>query len=160
MNKRREDDANLFAAELLMYRPWFTDFTKNREINFELIKEIAEYFNVSLTAAAIRYANIGKYPVAVILSRDGKKAWSYISDYFPLKWIEKGYRVRNESATHYYFNNKETPANANLIPAFAWFSGDVKCRRDVYFYEQNLVMKNYNSVLTMLWESEFKGLKD
>jgi len=156
VNKKREDDANVFAAELLMYRPWFTDFTAKREINFELVKEIAEYFNVSLTAAAIRYATIGKYPVAIIFSRDGKKIWSYISDYFPYKWIEKGYKVSNESAAHYFFKGKETPTEANLIPAFAWFSGDVKCRKDVYLYEQNIVMKNYGSVLTMLWESEWR----
>ncbi len=156
VNRRREDNANMFAAELLMHRPWFTDFTAKREINFELIKEAAEYFNVSLTAAAIRYANISKHPVAIILSREGRKAWSYISDSFPYKWIEKGYKVRNESAAHYFFKGKETPTEANLIPAFAWFSGDVKCRKDVYIYEQNVVMKNYNSVLTLLWESEWR----
>ncbi|MFA6599312.1 MAG: ImmA/IrrE family metallo-endopeptidase [Ignavibacteriaceae bacterium] len=156
VNRRREDDANMFAAELLMHRPWFSAFTAKREINFELIKETAEYFNVSLTAAAIRYATIGKYPVAIIFTRDGKKIWSYFSDYFPYKWIEKGFKVGKESTAHYFFKGKETPAEANLIPAFAWFSGDVKCRRDVYFYEQNVVMKNYGSVLTMLWESEWR----
>src|SRR5574338_977939 len=35
-NKRNEDNANIFAAELLMHRPWFNDFTSKREINFEL----------------------------------------------------------------------------------------------------------------------------
>ncbi|MFA6980546.1 MAG: ImmA/IrrE family metallo-endopeptidase [Ignavibacteriaceae bacterium] len=156
INKRREDEANVFASELLMYKPWFHVFTGSRTINFELIKETADYFNVSLTAAILRYAAIGKCPIAVILSCNGEKKWSFISDRFPYKWIEKGYKVRNESAAHYFFKGKETPPEANLTPAFAWFSGDVKCRRDVYFYEQNVVMKSYNSVLTMLWESEWK----
>ncbi len=156
INKRREDNANVFAAELLMHRPWFNDFTKSRKINFELIKEVSKYFNVSLSAAAIRYANIGKYPIAVILSREGKAVWSCTSDYFPFKWIPRGYKLRNESAAFDFFAGNEVQICEDLIPAYAWFSEDFNCRKDVYLYEQNVVMKNYNSVLTLLWESEFK----
>ena len=152
----REGDANTFAAELLMHKPWFSDYIKNRKINFELIKDIAGSFNVSLTAAAIRYANIGKYPVAVILSKEGKVAWSFIGDYFPLKWLPRGYGVKKDSAVSDFFNGKEMQTCADLVPAYGWFADDYKCRKDVYFYEQNVAMPNYHSVLTLLWESEFK----
>ncbi len=152
----REGDANEFAAELLMHKPWFNDFTKNREINFELIKETAEYFNVSLTAAALRYLFIGKYPVAVIMSSNGRVRWSAASDYFPLKYIPKGYIVREESAAFDYYNDKETQKEADLVLSTTWFGEDYKSRKDLYFYEQNVVMPNYNSVLTLLWESEFR----
>ena len=151
-----ENEANEFASELLMHKPWFSDYIKNRKINFELIKDIAGSFNVSLTAAAIRYANIGKYPVAVILSKEGKVAWSFIGDYFPLKWLPRGYGVKKDSAVSDFFNGKEMQTCADLVPAYGWFADDYKCRKDVYFYEQNVAMPNYHSVLTLLWESEFK----
>jgi hypothetical protein len=155
-NKRYENEANEFAAELLMHKPWFGEYIKKRQINFDLIKEIANDFSVSLTAAAIRYSIIGKYPVAVIFSKDGKKAWSSINDYFPFKWIPQGYKVRKESAAYDFFAGNEMQTCDDLVPAEAWFAGDYKCRKDVYLYEQNIAMKNYNSVLTLLWESEFR----
>jgi len=190
ISKSREDNANNFAAELLMHKPWFSKYIKDRKINFELIKDISSEFSVSLTAAAIRYANIGKYPVAVIFSKEGHVAWSYKSDYFPFKWIPKGYKVRRESAAYDFFaslgvrrdltlspspykgeGNDPTPrlahgqaykrersemqTCADLMPACVWFAEDSRCREDVYLYEQNVPMPKYNSVLTLLWESEF-----
>lgn len=155
-NKIFECRANEFASELLMHKPWFSEYIRDREINFELIKDIAQHFDVSLTAAAIRYANIGRYPLCVIMSEKGKVNWSYISDYFPFKWISRGYELRSESAAYDFFVGKEVQTCADLMPAYTWFADDHNCRKDVYLYEQNVVMKNYNSVLTLLWESEFR----
>ncbi len=159
-----ENEANEFASELLMHKPWFSDYIKNRKINFELIKDIASEFNVSLTAAAFRYANIGKYPVALIMSKEGYVAWSYKSDYFPFKWIPRGYKVRRESGAYTtcmenkdnFFRFDEVQTVPDLMPACVWFAEDRNCREEVYFYEQNVAMPNYNSVLTLLWESEFR----
>lgn len=148
----RESDANIFAAELLMHRPWFNKIILNRPVNMELIKEIAEQLGVSLTAAALRYTEIGRYPVAVIMSRDGKVAWSSINEYFPYKWIPKNYVVRQESSAYDFFAGKEVQTCDDLVPAHTWFSEDFKCPRDVYLNEQNVVMPNYNSVITLLWE--------
>ena len=150
--KIHENNANVFASELLMYKPWFGKFIKDRKVNMYLMKEIAEYFNVSLTAAALRYANIGKYPVAVILSRNSKVVWSYINEYFPYKWIPVGYNLREESYAYDYFQGKEVQTCDDLIPAHTWFSEDFKCPKDVYLNEQNVVMPNYGSVLTLLWK--------
>lgn len=151
-NNAKEKDANEFAGELLMYKPWFQDFIRNKPVNFDLIKEVSEYFNVSLTAAAIRYVFIGQYPVALILSKNGKVVWSAINEYFPLKYIPVGYKVRKESAAYDYFIGKETQADYDLVSAQTWFGEDYNSRSDIYFYEQNIVMYNYNCVLTLLWE--------
>jgi Zn-dependent peptidase ImmA (M78 family) len=150
--KTYENDANEFAASLLMYKPWFGKFIINRKINMELVKDIAGYFNVSLTAAAIRYAEIGKYPAAVIMSRDGRVAWKCINEYFPFKWIPTGYKVREESAAYDFFTGGETQECEDLMPAYVWFAEDFHCKEGVYLYEQNVVMKNYGWVLTLLWE--------
>ena len=147
----RESDANIFAAELLMHKPWFGKFVKERKINMDVLKELAEYFNVSLTAAAIRYAKIGKYPVAVIMSTNGVVKWSYINEYFPFRWIPNGYKLREESSAYDYFQGKEVQTCDDLVPAHTWFSEDFNCPKDVYLREQNVVMNNYHSVLTLLW---------
>ena len=156
INKRREADANEFASEILLPRPWFSEFIKKRKIDFEIIKEIAVRFNVSLTAAAIRYVEIGKFPVALIMSTDGKVKWSTTSQYFPNTWIPRGYAVRKDAAAYDYFNGKETQTCVDLVQASVWFGEDLRTREEVYYNEQNIVMKNYNSVLTLLWESEYR----
>jgi Zn-dependent peptidase ImmA (M78 family) len=149
--KVHENNANIFAAELLMHRPWFNKIILNRPVNMELIKEIAEHLGVSLTAAAFRYTEIGQYPAAVIMSREGKVAWSSINEYFPYKWIPKNYIVRNDSSAYDFFNGNEVQTCDDLVPAHTWFSEDKNCNATDYLYEQNIVMKNYNSVLTLLW---------
>lgn len=154
--KKHETKANEFAAELLMYRPWFNDFIIKRQINFELIKELANYFKVSLSAAALRYVNIGKYPTGIIYSKDGRVIWSSFHDYFPFKFIPAGYAVHKDSAAFDFFAGRTMQTCFDLVPAKAWFASDFKSRADVYLYEQNVAMPNYNAVLTLLWESEFK----
>ena len=153
--KRNEENANIFAAELLMHRPWFNDFIIKRQINFELIKELANYFNVSLSAAALRYVNIGKDPTAIIYSKDGIVKWSAFHDYFPFKFISKGFAVPKESAASDFYKGRIMQTVFDLVPAFAWFPDDYKIKASTYLYEQNVSMPAYNSVLTLLWESEF-----
>lgn len=150
--KIHESDANIFAAELLMHRPWFNKIILNRPVNMELIKEIAEQLGVSLTAAAFRYAEIGQYPVAVIMSRDGKVAWSCINEYFPYKWIPKNYIVRNESSAYDFFSGSDMQTCDDLIPAHTWFSEDKNCNETSYLNEQNVAMPKYGAVLTLLWQ--------
>lgn len=154
-NKRNENDANQFAAELLMYRPWFNDFISKRDINIDLIKEVANYFQVSLTAAAIRYATIGKFPVAVIFSKSGKVKWTAYHDYFPFRYIPNGFTVPKESAAFDFFKGDTMQTCSDLVPAKSWFTKDYKVKATTYLYEQNVAMPNYNSVLTLLWQSEF-----
>jgi Zn-dependent peptidase ImmA (M78 family) len=149
--EKLEADANKFAAELLMHRPWFNKIILNRPVNMELMKEVSENFGVSLTAAAIRYAEIGQYPIAVIMSHDGKVEWNYINEYFPFNWIPEGYRVRKESSAYDFFNGKEAQTCDDLVPAYTWFSEDSNCKSSTYFFEQNVVIKKHNSVLTLLW---------
>ncbi len=151
-NLKSEQEANIFAAELLMHKPWFSDFIRDKEINMELIKNIASYFNVSVTAAAIRYAEIGQYPIAVIMSKDGKVTWCYMNEYFPLKFIPKGYFLRKDSIAYDYFEGKEVQETPDLVPGIAWFREDYKCTKEMIFWENDIVMPNYNSVLTILWE--------
>ncbi len=154
-HKHNEENANIFAAELLMHRPWFNDFTKDRDINFNLLKEIAEYFNVSLSAAAFRYINIGRHPAAIIFSRKGIVEWSAFHDFFPLKFLTRGYKVPKDSSAYDFFNGKTMQTEPDLITAKSWFAEDFNCRPTTYLYEQNVAMPNYNAVLTLLWLSEF-----
>jgi Zn-dependent peptidase ImmA (M78 family) len=154
--KKFEDEANEFAAELLMHKPWFGKYIKDRKINIELLKDISKYFRVSLSAAGYRYANIGRYPCAIIFSTGGAVRWKAINEYFPFQFLRYNSSVPKESAAADFFEGKEMQSCEDLIEAKHWFPEDRKITTGVYLYEQSAAMPSYNSVLTLLWESEFK----
>ena len=155
-NKNHEAEANRFATEFLMHKPWFSKFIKNTPVCMELIKQISEEFQVSITAAAIRYAEIGQYPIAVIMSKDNLVQWSVINDNFPCKYLPVGTPVTKDSIAWDYFNGNEMSVEEDLILAKNWFKGDFRCNQSTYFYEQSISIPVTDSVLTILWESEYK----
>jgi len=168
---RTETAANDFAAELLMHKPWFEEFTKSKKLSLTLLSECAEHFTVSLSAAAFRYAEIGNAPCAIIMSTDGVVKWSSINKSFPYQFLRNGLKVHNMSyafdlhkAMHNYKLNlcsfdqmkrnfAEVPKEED-IPAFAWFNEDYSLNgnQNIRIMEANIAMHNYNSVITVLWE--------
>jgi Zn-dependent peptidase ImmA (M78 family) len=155
-DSNHEAEANKFAAELLMHKPWFSKFIKNIPVNMDLIKNISEEFQVSLTAAAIRYAEIGQFPIAVIMSKNSVVQWSFINEYFPCRYLRPGSKVPKESNVWDYFKAIKMSEDADLVQASKWFSEDFKCKNSTYFYEQSTVIPVTDSVLTILWQSEFE----
>lgn len=150
--KKLEDDANEFAAELLMHKPWFSKYIRDKKLSMELLKEISNQFGVSISAAGFRYAEIGKYPCAIIFSTEGEIKWKAINEYFPFQYIKYKSRVPNESAAADFFAGREMQTCEDLIEAKYWFPEDRKIERGVYLFEQCFSMPGYNSVLTLLWE--------
>lgn len=153
--KHNEDNANLFAAELLMYRPWFGEYTKNTQPSIELIKDTANHFKVSLSAAAIRLTEIGCTPSAIIYTNNRKVLWFTAHQDFPFKFIAKGFDVSSESLAYKMFNGEHKISENKLVRATAWFKGQLNCKQSTYLFEQCISMPNYNSVMVLLTPSEF-----
>lgn len=147
-----ETDANEFAAELLMPESWFVKFVRGKKLEAKLLGEIANYFEVSLSAAALRYAEIGSHPVAVIMSKDGVVKWSRINKYFPFKFIRPGSEVNNLSYAFEFYKGERIPIEADTILADAWFAEDFNYKKDYTLCEQNIPMYSYNAVLTLVWD--------
>lgn len=151
-NYEREANANDFAGELLMHQKWFVEFIGIKKITFELMKETSEYFNVSLSAVALRYSVIGFYPIAVIMSKNKIIKWVSINKNFRYQFIRVGAKVTDSSYAFDYFENLNEP-NCEVVSAEAWFKEDFKLKnRNARIMEMNIPMKKYNSVLTVLWE--------
>jgi len=148
----REFDANVFAAELILHEPWFNEFTKGKKLSSELLRDIADYFKTSLSSAAMRYAELGNTPTAIILTTDGNVKYSRINSYFPYQFIRNGMKVNRNSYTYDFYCGSEIPQQAELIPIDAWFSEDFNYKKDQFIMEQNIPMPSYNSCLTILWE--------
>lgn len=153
--KHNEDNANIFAAELLMYKPWFRDYIRNTDLSLELIKDTANHFKVSLSAAAIRFTEIGPYPSAIIYCNNRKVLWFTAHRNFPFKFIAKGFDVPVESPAYKMFNGEHKISENKLVRAKAWFNGQFNCKTSTYLFEQCISMPNYNAVMVLLTLSEF-----
>lgn len=156
-NYKREADANSFAAEFLMPTDWFIniekEFNSNKKNKSIPIKELAEYFDVTLTAAAIRYGDKGTIPTAIILSKDGSVKWSVINKQFPYQFIRNGKRISDLSYVSDFFKGDEIPAEEEDVPAKGWFDEDYTLKdREARVLEFNIPMRKYNAVLTVLRE--------
>ena len=170
LKKDIENAANYFATELLMPEEWFVNSTGAIKDNVDCILEASEKFRVSLSAAAIRYSQIGKTPAAVIMTHKGKVKWSNMNELFDFQFVKKGYPVNQYTAVYDFYKGKGlnkgiTPVEskslfhgASEVSAEAWFLEDYNYKRvrkmgkEYYLKEQNIAMPNYNSVLTILWE--------
>ena len=172
-----EKEANQFASELLMYEPWFNDFCSNRWVSKELFKDISEEFNVSLTAAALRYKDKGEIPIAVILSKDRVIKWAELNPEFPYRVLQESGYIAESSSTagvyerfEYYkypkyrynvYGSRNTVAG-NISErtskcgfASEWFMDVDFSRGFAPLNILNFPMQEYNSILTLLWESRY-----
>ncbi len=151
-NYEREANANDFAGELLMHEKWFVEYTGIKKISFELIRDAADYFNVSLSAVALRYSIIGFYPIAVVMSANKIIKWISINKNFRYQFIRVGNKVSDLSYAFDYFGNINEPT-CEIVSAEAWFKEDYNFKdRNSKIMEMNIPMKKYNSVLSVLWE--------
>ena len=148
----REYAANVFAAELIMHEPWFLEFTKGKRLSSSLLSDIADYFRTSLSSAAMRYAETGPIPTAIIHTTNGVVTFSRCNKDFPYSFIEHVMKVNNNSYTSNFYNGEDIPKTAEEIPIEAWFWNDFNYKKDKFIMEQNIPMPNYNSCLTILWE--------
>jgi len=81
-----EQQADCFAAHVLMPGPLVTPIVNQDELSIELISEVADTFKTSFVSASLRAAEISHFCGAVIAVRDGEIVWTRRSD--PL--IEQG----------------------------------------------------------------------
>lgn len=72
-----EVEANHFAAELLMPGSHFKAACGSSEPSMALIESLADQFETTLTATAIRYADTTKRKVVVVWFKDGIIQWSH-----------------------------------------------------------------------------------
>lgn len=148
--KESENAANVFAAELLMNCKWFIEFTGNQLINKELLSRIADYFRTSITSAAIRYTQIGYFPIAIVLTQNGFTKWAAFSKGFPFQYIPNNVRVNSLSTVYDYYKTGKKFLGPEEIRSEAWFENAHEKGKPEFLIEENIYMKNYESVLTVL----------
>jgi Zn-dependent peptidase ImmA (M78 family) len=143
----KEVEANLFAAELLMPEDMFRKRLEKTLPSVELIEKLADEFQTTLTATAIRYIDLCEEQCALVFSTDAKVAWTRRSPEFH-RWIATGRNVSSYSIAADFFQRGNVSGKMETVRRDAWIEGAPE-RETIN--EQSRPLRSYNSVLSLLW---------
>ena len=151
----REQEANEFASALLLPERFFSPLCKKKEPSLELVAELADTFEVSLTATALRYLAFCNEACAVVFSRDGDIRWFQGSrDFEDIGvFINTSSPLDRSSYASLFFRGDHIPSVRHRVYASTWFVPG-KYHPDAMIYEQSWPMTKYNAVLTLLWVAD------
>lgn len=148
----REQEANQFAAALLLPERFFAPLCKNQQPSLDVVADLGEAFNVSLTATAIRLMEFTDEPCTVVFSKDGHIKWFHESKSFKDLGVFVEVRSKPDSATlaAALWDGRSTLKRPKRVKASAWFSSG-NFRKDATIVEQSWIFSEYGSMLTLLW---------
>jgi Zn-dependent peptidase ImmA (M78 family) len=143
----REAEANDFASELLMPDFLFKGRCDRNRPSLRDIAEIAEEFQTSLTATALRFILFAPEPCAVVHSTKGVVDWLDWSPTFRVG-IRKGTKLNDRTYAGDLFAGKPVDDRASQVDGDAWSDSSWAAGIDLFEHSRKVAM---DSVLTFLW---------
>ncbi len=147
-----ENEANEFAAELLLPEGMLKPMVHTLEPNFTAIGELAQLFRTSLTATAIRFIELSPYRCALVASENARIKWSKVSDNFSF-FLRRGTPISKNTHAADYFEGNPLASGLHKVRADAWLEGP-RLQRNIYIREESKELWRYKQVLTLLWIDE------
>jgi len=149
-----ELEADNFAAGLLMPSTMVRRALGRHASGLAAVESVAGLCRTSLTATAIRYAELSQDAVAVVISTGRTIDYCCLSDLMKslpqLSWLKKGTPVPQGTATAKFNTNSERIANADHTEAdidiMDWLGG----RKSVSATEEVIGLGRYGKTLTVL----------
>lgn len=100
-----ERQADFFASNLLMPQERFDKDIYRKKFSIELIDYLKNEFNVSRTACAFRFADIGNHSIMIVYAEGGKVRWYHCSEDFKYKYLLYDKNVPPNTVMGEYFQN-------------------------------------------------------
>jgi len=149
-----ERQADTFAASLLMPENLFKDHLTEYGKGMTCIEAMSKLCNTSLTATAIRYAELTENKVVVIISTNGIIDYCRISNaVFDLRDIEipkKGDRIPKGTATERISGNSVFMFKQETLYLETDFRDWLECRKPKEAAEEAKGLGKYGKVLTVI----------
>jgi hypothetical protein len=153
-----EEEADHFAAALLMPTSLFDEALNSAGEGFAAIESLAALCKTSITATAIRFATHSPDPVAVIVSNGPTIEYCFMSEVIRelprISWIRKGEQVPRGTATHAFNKDQAKVNSGDRAEAWTtldlWFDGapEIDMKEDV------VGLGTYEKTLTVLFTDE------
>jgi len=143
----RESEANDFAAELLLPESLFKKRCDCNHPGLKEVRALAEDFQTSLTATAMRFVYFAPEPCAVVQSTGSVVDWCAWSGNFRLG-IRKGTRLSMKTYAGDLFAGRAVGDYSQQVDGEAWSDSEWAAEVDLFEHSTKI---SSNSVLTMLW---------
>jgi hypothetical protein len=149
-----EYEADFFAACLLMPEHRIRRDIFKRKFNANLVDELRRKYNVSFTAAMLRFIALGNHPIMVVCSRGGKYKWLRYSDDFPFKRLNlgAGKELPENTAAMEFFEDGRMYRREEKVFAEDWFVLWNSYDRRRPFKEYCIYYPALDQVISLLWE--------
>ncbi len=134
-----EREANVFAGEFLMPGRLWEKLVDVKQPSFEVIRRLAEDYEVSFQASAIRFVKLCPERCAVVFCQEGCVGWFALGPDF-------GHR---HTLAYDYFAKGTVPQRAEAVSASAWLSDDRV--RDGEIVEDCTLISSLRATLSLLW---------
>ncbi|GEJ55956.1 ImmA/IrrE family metallo-endopeptidase [Anaeromyxobacter diazotrophicus] len=144
-----ERESNAFATELLMPRALWAKRVDVAKPDLNVVAKLADEFQVSFTAAAIRFAKLCPERCAVVFSQDGVIRWSAAGREFG-HWIQWGAKLDRYTLAYDYFAKGGVGDRPETVDASAWLASE-RLGKDDDLVEHSRPIPSLRAVLSLLW---------
>lgn len=146
---REEQEANVFAGELLIPEALVDTKVAKGKPTFETVRGLAMKFETSLTASGYRLMQLTPFRAAIVWSTKGVVRWFKASHEF-----EAFVSVRESVAQGTYaydcFKRIAVPDELKSVRGDLWLDESRRGNPD-YIFEHSVWLPSYDSVLTLLY---------
>ena len=145
-----ENEANVFAAEMLMPTEIFRRSCPRDVPSFELIRELAAMFNTSLTATAFRYVEKGYFPCALVASVNGRVKWAVKSSDFNYRIKSIDTPIHKHSCAGASLEGEPLSTVPEAVDVDCWLDQPIE-DKSYKLYENSIYMPSYDTILSLLF---------
>lgn len=151
----QEIEANIFAKEILMPELIISQVF-NDPPSIELISKVANYFQTSLSATALRLVELSPYPLAVISTNAGRIQWRNFTNNFFIQVPKNGSEIPYRSSTYKFLkyqkgqNISEISISNNESWSVPEYSNDLSMQ-----LKEQCVRIAHDTILTLLWYDSY-----
>lgn len=154
-SKHHENEANEFAAELLMPTEIFLSLSRKEPFSIDYVLKIKSQFKTSLTATAIRFAEKGHDPILLLCSQYNIVKWFIKNEAFPFAKISVHGKIPVNTVSYEYYKHNKTYTQPEEIDPKDWHIVD-RYFGELKYYEQCIYFDYYGYVLSFIWIGKLK----
>jgi len=147
-----ERQADIFATNLLMPESLIHDEIATSHPSIESIKKLSEKCQTSFTATTIRYIELTKHAVCLIVSDGDKICYSFMSDNMKkrkLEYIRKNTKIIPKTVTYTAIHDG-TLDKTNYVSQDAYLYDWFDCNSKKWTTEEVLKLPSYNKIITLI----------
>lgn len=148
-NSPVELEASAFASALLMPAKMFEPLCRDAAPSLVKIGELAQRFQVTLTAASTRYIQFCPHRCCLVASTGGRIRYHRKTDDFGY-FIAPRESLNPATYAADFFKGDRLPVEMRDVKATAWLEGK-RIDSGKMIKEESIAMPSYDSVLTLLW---------